>query len=499
MVESVNVLETTVAGIHELMQEGALTSEALVERYLARIDAYDRNGPTLNAVITVNEGAVDRARELDKRFAEDGLVGPLHGIPLLVKDQVMTADLETTFGSIAFEGFVPREDATIVRRLRDAGAIVLAKTNLPDWAAGFVGYSSVVGQTKNPYALDRDSGGSSAGTGAGVAANLGTVGVGEDTGGSIRVPASCCNLYGLRVTTGLISRTGLSPLVSRMDTAGPMARTVTDLTRVLDALVGYDPADEATGITEITDVTSYTASLDATGLDGARIGVLRERFGDDDDPAAAPVNSVVEDALATMVAAGAELVDPVSLPELKTRLDESSLHDLQPKHDIDEFLDSLADAPARSVEELCESGAYHERLELFETIADEPDDPAADVEYWHRVDAQTTLMHEIAGVHAEHDLDTIVFPDVQVVPMPYEKYHSGEAKREDYPVNTIIASQSSCPAISVPAGFTDDGLPVGVELLGTPFAEPRLLSLAYAYERAADVRKPPETAPALVD
>jgi Asp-tRNA(Asn)/Glu-tRNA(Gln) amidotransferase A subunit family amidase len=499
MVDTLNICEITVAELHERMEAGTLTSEALVERYLERIEAYDRNGPALNGVITVNDRAVDRARTLDRRLAEDGFVGPLHGVPLLVKDQVMTADVETTFGSVAFEGYVPPRDAVIVEKLRDAGAIVLAKTNLPDWAAGFVGYSSVQGQTKNPYALDRDSGGSSAGTGAGVAANLGTVGIGEDTGGSIRVPASCCNLYGLRVTTGLISRSGLSPLVSRMDTAGPMARTVADLTRVLDALVGYDSADKPTGIAGIADVASYTAALDADGLDGARIGVLRERFGSDSDPDAAPVNAAVEDALATMVEAGAELVDPVSLPSLERRIEESMLHDLQPKHDIDAFLAGLADAPVDSVEALYEAGAYHERLELFETIAAAPADPTTDVEYWRRVDAQTTLMHEISGLHAEHDLDAIAFPDVQVVPMRYERYHTGEAKREDYPVNTVIASQSSCPALSMPAGFTDDGLPVGIELLGPPFAEPRLLGLASGYEAVADVRRPPETTPPVAE
>ncbi|MEF8891764.1 MAG: amidase, partial [Haloferacaceae archaeon] len=253
------VPEATIAELHEAMRAGALTSEALVERYLDRIAAYDRDGPALNAVVTVNDGALDRARRLDERFAADGLVGPLHGIPVLVKDQALTAGVETTFGSEAFADYVPAEDATIVERLKRAGAVVLAKTALPDWAAGFVGYSSAHGQTKNPYALDRDPGGSSAGTGAGVAANLGAVGVGEDTGGSIRVPASCCNLYGLRVTTGLVSRAGLSPLVERQDTPGPMARTVADLALVLDALVGYDPADRATTVAARADVDSYAA------------------------------------------------------------------------------------------------------------------------------------------------------------------------------------------------------------------------------------------------
>lgn len=483
------VPEATIAELHEAMRAGALTSEALVERYLDRIAAYDRDGPALNAVVTVNDGALDRARRLDERFAADGLVGPLHGIPVLVKDQALTAGVETTFGSEAFADYVPAEDATIVERLKRAGAVVLAKTALPDWAAGFVGYSSAHGQTKNPYALDRDPGGSSAGTGAGVAANLGAVGVGEDTGGSIRVPASCCNLYGLRVTTGLVSRAGLSPLVERQDTPGPMARTVADLALVLDALVGYDPADRATTVAARADVDSYAAGLGDGGLAGARLGVLRGRFGD--GPAAAPVNDAVERALAAMADAGAELVDPVSIPNLDARLAGSSLHELAPKHDIDAFLADLPDAPVGSVAELYETGAYHPMLELFETVAAAPDDPTTEVGYWRRVDAQERLRREIVALHAETDLDALVFPDVQVPPLPYERYHSGDARRADYPVNTVVASQSSCPALSMPAGFTDDGLPVGVELLGPPLSEPRLLDLAFAYERATDVRRRP--------
>ncbi|MBX6342191.1 MAG: amidase, partial [Thermomicrobiaceae bacterium] len=233
--------EATIDAIHAAYRSGALTCRQLVELYLARIDAYDRGGPAINAVITVNPRALDEADAADRAFRERGdLAGPLHGIPVLVKDQAETAGIPTTFGSVALRGYVPSADAVVVQRLRAAGAVVLAKTNLPDFATSWFGYSSAGGETKNPYALDRDAGGSSAGTGAGVAANLGAVGIGEDTGGSIRVPASFDNVVGLRVTTGLISRTGLSPLVEFQDTAGPMARTVRDAAILLDALVGYD-------------------------------------------------------------------------------------------------------------------------------------------------------------------------------------------------------------------------------------------------------------------
>lgn len=495
-----SIPETTITEVHEAMRTGELTSEALIKAYLRRIDAYDCDGPEINAIVTVNSNAVDRAKQLDEQYTADGPVGPLHGVPVLVKDQVSTADIVTTYGSKAFAEHVPTEDATIITKLRDAGAIVLAKTNLPDWAAGFVGHSSVVGQTKNPYALDRDCGGSSAGTGAGVAANLGLVGIGEDTGGSIRVPASCCNLYGLRPTTGLVSRSGLSPLVTRMDTAGPMARTVRDLAKLFEAIVGFDPKDRRTGANRLRPTDGHTGDAASTySLKDVRLGVLRDVFGDRDDPRAEPVTNRVGGALEKMAEAGAELVDPVRIPDLEAQLERSSLHALQPKRDIDAFLTSKEDPPAKSVAELYRQGAYHEALELFETIAAAPDDPTEDPGYWESVAAQESLRETLLHLLADRDLDAIVFPDVQVVPPRYEAIQRGDITREDYPVNTVISSQSSCPSISIPAGFTDDGLPVGLELLGAPFSERSLIGMAAAYERSTDRRRQPASAPALTE
>lgn len=492
------VTEATIAEVHAAMRAGEMTSQALVERYLDRIEAYDRAGPEINSVITLNPDASDRAARLDDQFTDSGLIGPLHGIPVLVKDQLSTADVTTTYGSEAFEGYVPAEDATIVERLRNAGGIVLAKTNLPDWAAGFVGYSSVAGQTKNPYALDRDSGGSSAGTGSGVAANLGLVGIGEDTGGSIRVPASCCNLYGLRPTTGLVSRYGISPLVKRQDTAGPMARTVVDLARVFDVITGFDPADKRTGVTRLQPTDErYVAALDEDGLAGTRIGVLRERFGDYDDPRAGPVCDRIDSAMAKMRGAGADFVDPVDVPELEAQLERSSLHALQPKHDIDAFLAELEDPPVDSVAELHRTDSYHGALELFETIAQAPSDPSSESTYWQSVAAQESLREDLLNVLAAHDLDALLFPSVQVVPPKHAALRAGDVGRDEYPVNTVIASQASVPSISMPAGFTGAGLPVGVELLGQPLAERRLLAMAGAYERHTDLRQPPAAAPPL--
>ncbi len=281
--EAFKLEEATIADIHQAFRNRSLTCRQLVQRYIDRIEAYDRKGPALNSIVNVNQNAVAEADRLDDFLSRTRtFVGPLHGIPVVVKDQVETKDIVTTFGSIALDGYIPQRDATAIAKLKEAGAIVLAKSAMPDFATSWFGFSSKSGETKNPYALDRDPGGSSSGTGAAVAANLATVGIGEDTGGSIRAPASFNNLVGVRVTSGLISRTGMSPLVVFQDTAGPMTRTVTDAAVLLDALAGYDPKDPYTSAYAIAGHTgSYTRHLDRDGLTGARIGVLTQAFGSD--------------------------------------------------------------------------------------------------------------------------------------------------------------------------------------------------------------------------
>lgn len=493
----IDLLEATVDDLQEAYESGEATCREVVDRYLDRIEAYDRDGPEINGIVRVNPNATDRADELDRELDASGeFVGPLHGIPVLVKDQAETADIETSFGSVAFETYRPAADARIVRALRDAGAVVLAKTNMPDWASTWFGFSSVLGRTKNPYALDRDPGGSSSGTAAGIAANLGTIGIGEDTGGSIRLPASFTNLFGIRVTTGLISRAGLSPLVRFQDTPGPLTRTVRETAQLLDVLVGYDPDDEFTAATELARVDgSYTNHLDADGLDGVRLGVLRDAFGSDDDPRSAPVNDRVNDALDEMASQGAELVDPVTIPEVDRFIDDSMLYVLLSKYELNEFIDSRADPPVESIEEIYESGQYHELLELFQDIVrDGPDDPESVPEYWEALVEQERFQRTLLNVFAEHDLDAIVCPNVQTLPPTAEALRAGEWSP---PMNPLIASQTRCPAMSVPAGLTDDGLPVGVELIGKPYDESTLIEMAYAYERAAEPRVGPETAPAL--
>ena len=337
--EAFKLEEATIADIHQAFRNRSLTCRQLVQRYIDRIEAYDRKGPALNSIVNVNQNALAEADRLDDFLSRTRtFVGPLHGIPVVVKDQVETKDIVTTFGSIALDGYIPQHDATAIAKLKEAGAIVLAKSAMPDFATSWFGFSSKSGETKNPYALDRDPGGSSSGTGAAVAANLATVGIGEDTGGSIRAPASFNNLVGVRVTPGLISRTGMSPLVVFQDTAGPMTRTVTDAAALLDALAGYDPQDPYTSAYAIAGHTgSYTRHLDRDGLEGARIGVLTQAFGSETDPEAAQVNALVRAAIKRMEASGAEFVE-IGIPNLMERIVETSLYLLHSRHDIDQFL-----------------------------------------------------------------------------------------------------------------------------------------------------------------
>jgi len=492
--------EATIDDIHSAFRSSGLTCRELVELYLARIEAYDRSGPELNAILTVNPKVLEEAEDLDRAFGQDGeLVGPLHGIPVLVKDQAETAGIRTTFGSVAFEGYVPEEDATAVKRLKEAGALILAKTNLPDFATSWFAYSSAGGETKNPYALDRDPGGSSSGTGAAVAANLGAVGIGEDTGGSIRVPASFDNLVGVRVTTGLISRKGLSPLVVFQDTAGPMTRSVKDAAILLDALVGYDPADPFTATATLArDAGRYAEGLSEVSLGGARIGVLRGAFGPEDDPDSGEVNRVVGEAIEAMRGAGAEIVDPVEVPDLQRYIEVTSLYLSQSRYDIDGFLATMPGS--HTVSELYDTKRFHPRLDLFTAIAEEaPEHPEEDPNYHKGLAAREEFRRAILNVMAFQNLDAILFPNSQVLPPTREELDDWKWTVLTFPTNALIAAPADLPSVSLPAGFSEGGVPVGFELVGKPYGEAGLLGLAHAYERAASPRKSPESAPPLPD
>jgi Asp-tRNA(Asn)/Glu-tRNA(Gln) amidotransferase A subunit family amidase len=491
--------ETTIPKIHDAFRSGTLNCASLTQRYLDRISAYDQKGPALNAFVTTNPNALTDAHKLDAAFAQTGkFVGPLHGIPVAVKDQAETKGIETSFGSIALKGHVPDEDATIVTKLKQAGAIILGKTTMPDFAASWYGYGSVHGETKDPYALERDPGGSSAGTGAAVSANLATVGIGEDTGGSIRLPASANNLVGVRVTPGLISRAGLSPLVVFQDTAGPLARTVTDAAILLDSIVGYDPKDKyTTAFTIAGHKGSYADGINVDGLKDARVGVLKEAFGSDDDADCAQVNTVVRAAIAAMKKARVVLID-ISLANLKEFIEETSLYIIHSRHDINAFLASRPNLPYRSIDEIYKAGKYHKNHELIEAIVkDGPLKPEDDPTYYRKLAAREAFQRAIVGLMAEHNLDTICFPACKVLTPTHEELRAGRWTVLTYPTNTVIAAQSWMPSICLPAGFTPAGVPVGMEMIAPPYHEPDLFRLGFAFEQLTHWRRPPASTPPL--
>jgi amidase len=485
--------ETTIADIHAGFRSGTLTSVELTQMYLDRIDALDQRGPNLNSFVKLNPAALARAADLDRIFAETGtFVGPLHGIPIGIKDQAETAGLETSFGSAALVGNIPTEDATVVKKLHAAGAILVGKTTMPDFAASWWGYGSVHGITKCAYDLERDSGGSSGGTGTAVAANLVAVGIGEDTGGSIRLPSSINNLCGIRVTPGMISRSGLSPLLLPLDTAGPMGRTVRDIATVLDVLVGYDVKDRYTAVTKIADhVGSYVDHLDAGALKGARFGTILQAFGDDANPDCAAVNKVIRAAIAKMKEAGAEFVE-LSIPDLPDLIATASLYVSRSRYDVENFLKSR-NMPYVTLKSIYDAGLYDKNLDLIPVLATvSPEKPQDDPDYLAKVVRGSEFQRMIVGLMAEHDLDAICHPALQIQSPTHAELQSGKWPALEYPTNTIIASQALIPSICVPAGFSESGLPIGLEIIAPPHHEPMLLRLGYAFEQLTKWRRKPE-------
>ena len=366
-----DLIDATTADIHAALRAGTLTAAELVDRYRARIAAYD---DALNAVLTLNEDALARARELDEQFAADGLVGPLHGVPVLLKDNQDTRGMPTTAGATALADATPGRDAFVVARLREAGAVVLGKTNLQELSFGVDTLSSLGGATRNAYDRDYRPSGSSGGTAAAVAANLAVLGTGSDTCSSVRSPPAFNALVGVRPTRGLVSRTGIVPLCGTQDTAGPIARTVADAARALQVMAGYDPDDPVTarGVGEVPD-DGYVAGLDDDGLDGARIGVARQFFGSrtGDDEAAATVTAVTERALDELAAAGATLVDPVEVVDLDS-LESARLLGFEFARDVNRYLAELDDPPHATLADIYETG------ELAPSIAERFDSLDAD-------------------------------------------------------------------------------------------------------------------------
>lgn len=498
--------ELTCEGVHRAYRSGALTVRRLVEIYQARIEHGD---PELGALVTMNPAALADADAFDERFARTGLLsGPLHGIPVVVKDQAETANIATAFGSRALREYVPTRDATAVARLRAGGAIVLGKAAMPDFATSWHGHSSRSGITCNPYDLERDPGGSSGGTAAAVSANLALLGLGEDTGGSLRVPASFCGLVALRTTPGVISRTGFCPLVREQDAPGPLARTVRDLAVALDVLAGWDPEDPFTAAAAVVRRHgTFSEQLQPGGLAGARIGILRDRFGSSDETERA-AGRVIDDALRRMEDAGTVLVDPVGIDGLDAHLMATFPYFLQSRRDVNAFLASR-DVPVKDIGDLVQAGEFWPSLVLMKMIAAGPLEPESLPEYACLLDARAAFQRAVAGVMAEHRLDALAYPTAQITAPLIADIDAGcweEAEdgvdppgRRPFPVNVLIASQALLPAITLPVGSTDGGLPVGLELLGLPYDDVKLVRLAFDVECVAGRRTPPPERMELTD
>jgi Asp-tRNA(Asn)/Glu-tRNA(Gln) amidotransferase A subunit family amidase len=480
------VAEKTVVELQEAMTSGRLTSAQLVGLYVARIDAYDRGGPRLNSIIAVNPNAAADARALDAERRRRGARGPLHGIPVLLKDNFDTQDMPTTGGSLALSGIVPATDAYQVRRLRQAGAVILGKVNLHELALGLTTISSLGGQTLNPYDLRRAPGGSSGGSGVAVAASFAAFAMGTDTSGSIRIPSAHNAVVGLRPTAGLSSRAGIIPFGYTQDTGGPIARTVADIAIALDATAGYDPGDVITSTSQGRIPATYTAALNAAALKGTRLGMLTEFFGTAAEDA--EVAAVVRRALDDMRTAGATVVD-VTIPNLAQQLTASNLLTQELEAYLGGYL-RLSGSPVRSVDELLASGLHTFQLQgILEVANAQPDSYIGSDDHRRRLAARIALTGAVVTAMDALKLDAIVYPTVRRIAPELGGNQAGS--------NAGLSAQTGLPAIAVPGGWTPGGFPVGVELLGRPFAEPTLLGLAYAFEQATHHRRPPALGPAL--
>ena len=480
-----DVMEKTIPQLQDAMAMGTITSRALVEIYLARIAAYDKQGPALNTMVALNPQALKVAEALDAERRAGRVRGPLHGIPVVVKDNYETVEMPTTAGSIALSAFHPRSDAFQVRRLREAGAVIIGKTNMHELASGITTISSSGGQSKNPYDLDRNPGGSSGGTGSAIAANFAAAGMGSDTCGSIRIPAGNNNLVGLRGTRGLSSRTGIVPLSSTQDIGGPIARTVTDLAIMLDATVGPDPADESTRLGQGRAPTSFRGALSAEALKGKRIGVIRTLFGT--APEDQEVAGIVNKALNTMKQSGAEVLDVV-VPGLDDLLRDGSLINAEFKFDLADYLGRHEDAPVKSLSEILERGLYHSALEAGFRLRNAPE--KRDNEDYRRAMIKRGAVHQaVLAVFDEYRLAAMVYPTLR-----RKAARIGDAQAGS---NCQLSAHSGLPALGVPAGFTDDGVPVGMELLGRDFGDADLLAMGFSLEQLLKLRRTPFSAPVL--
>ncbi len=496
------VEEATIAELQAAMAANQLTARRLTEMYLERIAALDRSGPALRSVIETNPDALDIAMALDRERASSGPRGPLHGVPILLKDNIATADrMETTAGSLALVGARPPRDAFVAERLRAAGAVVLGKANLSEWANfrsthSSSGWSARGGQAVNPYALDRTPCGSSSGSASAVAANLTAASLGTETDGSILCPANVNGVVGIKPTVGLISRAGVVPIAHSQDTVGPFGRSVADAAAVLGAITGIDPRDPTTQASAGKAHRDYTAFLDPHGLRGARIGIAREVYFGYSEKA----DAVVEAAIETLKALGAVIVDPANIPSAKRmRESEAELTVLlyEFKADLNAYLAALGpDAPVRTMEDVIAFNEAHPTQEmpyfgqeLF--LQAQAKGPLSDQDYLAALEENRRLARQegIDAVMDALDLDALLMPTgspAWKIDLIDGDHHLGGSSQP--------AALAGYPAISVPAGHAF-GLPVGVTFMGKAFSEPKLIRFAYAFEQATRARRPPRFPP----
>jgi Asp-tRNA(Asn)/Glu-tRNA(Gln) amidotransferase A subunit family amidase len=486
-IEYFEVYEQSITDLQSALSSARVTSRGLVDSYLARIAAYDQAGPRLNAIAMINPRAREEADAMDRERADKKLRGPLHGIPVLIKDNYDTADMPTSGGALALATLQPNADAFQVKKLRDAGAIILGKTTMHELAAGITTISSYTGQTRNPYGLDRVPGGSSGGTGAAVGASFAAAGMGSDTCGSIRIPAANQNLVGLRGTHGLSSRSGVMPLSSTQDIAGPLARTVTDLAIMLDATVGPDPADPITRDNAGHIPKSYRDALTADGLKGARIGALKSYWGD--APEDAEVTGIIRKALDGLKAQGAEVVD-ISVPGLDDLLRDSSVIADEFKFDLMAYLAKQPNAPVKSLGEIIDRGLHHAELDATFRLRNQPEKRETE-HYRQAMVKRRALRAAVMATLEEQRIDALAYPVLRRKPALIGEAQGG--------TNCQLSATTGLPSISMPAGFSNDGLPIGLELLGGAWEEARLLKYAYAWEQASKLRKAPFSTPPLLD
>ena len=478
------------------MKAGRLTCRSLVEQYLRRIDAFDKNGPAINAIVVTNAEALKQAEAMDQRYQQSGPVGALHCIPMLVKDNFETIGLQSANGSLALQGFVSDKDAFQVSRIRDAGAIVIAKTNMAEWAFSPVETigSILPGYTRNPYALDRVTAGSSGGTAAGIAASYATIGLGSDTGNSIRGPSSHQALVGIRSTMGLTSRAGVAPLNLLADIAGPIGRTVEDVTAVFQVIVGSDPADPVTAAAATHLPQNYAASLVRDGLKGARLGVLR--FAYERDTTDPEIVQVFMRAVDDLRREGATIIDPGVIDGIgDIRRQQGVGSCMGFKYDINRYLAGHGDrVPVKSLTEVIKSRRFHPsvqvRLEQAEAgTVNGPETEACKAEATYRDQVRAAVTKAMDT----RKIDAWVYPTWSNVPRLIGDLNTPAGDNSQF-----FSPTTGFPAIQVPMGYTRGGrLPAGITFFGRAWSEPALIKYAYAYEQATRHRRPPESTPPL--